>query len=129
VLEMPEEKWDLVFDVNVKGTFLMSRAVGRSMIQHRYGKIINIASVAGLKGEPPQILNAIGYSASKGAVITFTKDLAKKWAPYNITVNAIAPGFFPTKMTRGLLAMHGDRITQQSPMGRLGNESDLKGLT
>lgn len=129
VLEMPEEKWDLVFDVNVKGTFLMSRAVGRSMIKHRYGKIINIASVAGLKGEPPQILNAIGYSASKGAVITFTKDLAKKWAPYNITVNAIAPGFFPTKMTRGLLAMHGDRITQQSPMGRLGNESDLKGLT
>ncbi|MFO7262933.1 MAG: gluconate 5-dehydrogenase [Bacillaceae bacterium G1] len=129
VLEMPEEKWDLVFDVNVKGTFLMSRAVGRSMIEHRYGKIINIASVAGLRGEPPQILNAIGYSASKGAVIAFTRDLAKKWAPYNITVNAIAPGFFPTRMTRGVLDKAGELIKMLSPMRRIGNEDDLKGVT
>lgn len=129
VLEMPEDKWDLVFDVNVKGTFLMSQAVGRSMIENKYGKIINIASVAGLKGEPPEVLNAIGYSTSKGAVITFTRDLAVKWARHNITVNAIAPGFFPTKMTKGVLAMAGDRIKQGSPMGRIGDENDLKGVT
>ncbi len=129
VLEMPEDKWDLVFDVNVKGTFLMSQAVGRSMIENKYGKIINIASVAGLKGEPPEVLNAIGYSASKGAVITFTRDLAAKWARHNITVNAVAPGFFPTKMTKGVLEKVGNLITQMSPMRRIGDENDLKGVT
>ena len=129
VLEMPEDRWDYVFDVNAKGTFLMSQAVGRSMVEKQYGKIINVASIAGMRGELPQVLNAIGYSASKGAVIAFTRDLAKKWAKHNITVNAIAPGFFPTRMTKAVLDKVGQLVKFGTPMGRIGDENDLKGVT
>ena len=77
----------------------MSQTVGRVMIEQGHGKIINIASVAGLGGTDPRVLDTVGYNTSKGAVITLTKDLAVKWGQHNINVNAIAPGFFPTKMT------------------------------
>ncbi len=124
---MPLEAWQKVLDVNVTGTFLMSKAVGNHMIGNSYGKIINIGSVAGLKAEPAKVLNAIGYSTSKAAVHHFTKDLARKWAEYGLTVNAIAPGFFETKMTRGVLEKSGDNIQNNNPMKKLGDTVSLKG--
>ena len=128
VEEMPLHAGEKVMNVNVTGTFLMSQAVGKHMIEQKAGKIINIASVAGLKAEPPEVLNAIGYSTSKAAVVHFTKDLARKWAEHNITVNAIAPGFFPSKMTRVVLEQRGDVIREKNPMKRIGGEHDLKGV-
>ncbi|TLS38363.1 SDR family oxidoreductase [Pseudalkalibacillus caeni] len=126
-LEMPLEAWKKVIDVNVTGTFLMAQAVGKVMAKQRSGKIINLASVAGLGGADPKVMDAIGYSASKGAVITFTKDLAVKLAPYNINVNAIAPGFFPTKMSKGLIEYNGEQILKRTPLNRFGAEHELKG--
>lgn len=126
-LEMPLQKWNMVMNVNVTGTFLMSQAVGKAMMKNQSGKIINIASTAGFGGQDPEQLDAIGYSTSKGAVMTFTKDLAVKLAPYNIHVNAIAPGFFPTKMSKGVLAQAGKQILEQTPLKRFGSDYDLKG--
>lgn len=126
--EMPIEAWNKVFNVNVTGTFLMSKAVGKIMIEQKSGKIINIASVAGLKGSNPKYLDAIGYSASKGAVVNFTRDLAVKWGPKGINVNAIAPGFFPTKMSKDVIAHGKDAILEATPLKRFGSENDLKGV-
>jgi len=126
-IDMPLDAWNKVMDINVTGTFLMSQAVGRVMINQNAGKIINVASVAGLVGTDPRFMDAIGYSASKGAVISFTKDLAVKWGIHNINVNAIAPGFFPTKMTRELLEYNGEHILNHTPLKRYGTEYDLKG--
>ncbi|MRG86797.1 glucose 1-dehydrogenase [Salinibacillus xinjiangensis] len=128
VLEMPIEAWYKVMNVNATGTFLMSQAVGKHMVDRKSGKIINISSVAGLNGVDPRVLDAVGYNASKGAIATMTKDLAAKWGPYNINVNAIAPGFFPTKMTKGVLAMAGEAIVERTPLGRLGSDDDIKGV-
>ncbi|HEX7066321.1 MAG TPA: SDR family oxidoreductase [Bacillales bacterium] len=125
-LDMPLDKWEKVMNVNATGTFLMSKAVGKEMKRQKFGKIINMASVAGLGGAPSDVLDAIGYSASKGAIISFTKDLAVKLAP-NINVNAIAPGFFPTKMSKGVLAINGENILSGTPMSRFGEENDIKG--
>lgn len=127
VEEMPEEAWDKVMNVNVKGPFLLSQRVGRYMKKQGGGKIINIASVAGLKAEPPEVLNAIGYSTSKAAIIHFTKDLAKKWARYNICVNALAPGFFKTDMTKAVLAEKEDEIKKGIPLQQIGSPESLKG--
>lgn len=126
--EMPLEAWQKVINVNVTGTFLMSQAAGKVMLEQGSGKIINIASVAGLKGSNPKYMDAIGYNASKGAVITFTKDLAAKWGPRGIYVNAIAPGFFPTKMSKGLLEKGGQEILEGTPLRKFGSDSDLKGV-
>jgi gluconate 5-dehydrogenase len=126
--EMPLDAWRRVLDTNVTGMFLVTQAVGRSMLSRREGAVINVASIAGLKGLPPLVLDAIGYSASKGAVIAFTRDLAVKWAPFGIRVNAIAPGFFPSKMTRWLIEHRRDHILSAVPLGRLGEEDDLKGV-
>jgi NAD(P)-dependent dehydrogenase (short-subunit alcohol dehydrogenase family) len=128
VEEMPLEAWQKVMNVNVTGTFLMSQAVGKVMLEQNYGKIINIASVAGLKGSNPKVMNAIGYNTSKGAVITFTKDLAVKWGPKGIYVNAIAPGFFPTKMSKGLLDLGGEAILEGTPLRKFGSDTDMKGV-
>lgn len=127
VLEMPLDAWYKVLDVNVTGTFLMSQAVGESMVKQGSGKIINIASVAGLGGIDPRLMDTIGYNTSKGAVITFTKDLAAKWGQHNINVNAIAPGFFPTKMSKGLLEKGGNGFLELTPLKRFGTDEDLKG--
>jgi NAD(P)-dependent dehydrogenase (short-subunit alcohol dehydrogenase family) len=118
--EMPLEAWQKVIDVNVTGTFLMSQAVGKVMIEQKGGKIINIASVAGLGGTNPEILNTIGYNTSKGAAITFTKDLAVKWGKYGIHVNA-------TKMSKAVLDRVGEKILENTPLKRFGGEDDLKG--
>ncbi|GGN52366.1 MULTISPECIES: SDR family oxidoreductase [Oceanobacillus] len=127
VVDMPIEAWHKVIDVNITGTYLMSLEVGKVMIDQNKGKIINIASIAGFGGTNPEVMDTIGYNTSKGAVITFTKDLAVKWGKHNINVNAIAPGFFPTKMARGLLEKGGDEILQGTPLNRFGNDQDLKG--
>jgi NAD(P)-dependent dehydrogenase (short-subunit alcohol dehydrogenase family) len=126
-LEMPADKWDKVMNINLKAVFLFSQAVGKIMKEQRSGKIINIASIAGFGGQEPTVMDAIGYSTSKGAVITFTKDLAVKLAPYNIHVNAIAPGFFPTKMAKGVIDHSGEKILERTPAGRFGSDDDMKG--
>ncbi|SFC68469.1 gluconate 5-dehydrogenase [Bacillus sp. OV322] len=125
--EMPLDAWEKVMNVNVTGTFLMSQASGKVMLQQKYGKIINIASVAGIKGSDPRYMDAIGYSSSKGAVIAFTKDLAVKWGPRGIYVNAIAPGFFPTKMSAALIEKGGNAILAGTPLRKFGSNHDLKG--
>ncbi|MBS4212097.1 MULTISPECIES: SDR family oxidoreductase [Neobacillus] len=126
-LEMPADKWDKVMDINLKAVFLFSQAVGKIMVEQRSGKIINIASIAGMGGQKPEVMDAIGYSVSKGAVITLTKDLAVKLAPHNVHVNAIAPGFFPTKMTKAILGYSGESILDRTPAGRFGSDEDMKG--
>lgn len=125
--EMPLEAWEKVMKVNVTGTFLMSQAAGKVMIEKGGGKIINISSVAGLGGTDPRFMDTIGYNTSKGAVITMTKDLAAKWGQHNINVNAIAPGFFPTKMSKVLIERGGDQILNLTPLRRFGTDEDLKG--
>lgn len=124
--EMRLEHWNRVIETNLTGTFLFTQAVGKTLIAQRRGKIINVASVAGLQGGPPE-LSAIGYSVSKGGVIIFTKDLACKWGMHNIQVNAIAPGWFPTNMSQVLIERNKDMLLSRIPLRRLGNEQDLKG--
>lgn len=126
VEEMTLDAWNKVMDTNVTGTFLFCQAVGRVMVAQKQGKIINLASVAGLRGSPPDF-QAIGYQASKGAVITFTKDLACKWAMHNINVNAIAPGWFPTNMSDAVIGRDPEGLKNRIPLHRFGSESDLKG--
>jgi gluconate 5-dehydrogenase len=128
VVEMPLDKWREVLETNLTGTFVVTQVVGRTMIARRSGKVINTASIAGLVGEPPEVLDAIGYSAAKGGVIAFTRDLAVKWAPHGISVNAIAPGFFPTRMTEKLLERSERQIEARTPLGRVGKPGELKGV-
>jgi NAD(P)-dependent dehydrogenase (short-subunit alcohol dehydrogenase family) len=128
VVDMPLDKWRQVVETNLTGTFIVTQAVGRSMIARRSGKIINTASIVGMVGEPAEVLDAIGYSAAKGGVIAFTRDLAVKWAPHGIHVNAIAPGFFPTRMTEGVLAQARHHIEARTPFGRVGRAGELKGV-
>ena len=123
---MTLEDWDNVLSTNLTGTFLFCQAAGKAMIAQRSGKIINIASVAGLGGASAE-LQAIGYHASKGGVIAFTKDLACKWAAHNIQVNAIAPGWFPTHMSEWVIEHRGDSLLGKIPLGRFGGDHDLKG--
>src|ERR1700675_1778859 len=123
---MTLEQWNKVIETNLTGTFLFSQAVGKVMIAQRRGKIINIASVAGLRGSPPRF-SAIGYSASKGGVIIFTKDLACKWGMHNIQVNAIAPGWFPTDMSEKVIERNKDSLLAGIPLGRFGGPQDLQG--
>jgi len=125
--EMTLADWHKVVETNLTGTFLFSQAVGKAMIAQRRGKIINMASVAGLGGAPPEVLNAAAYHASKGAVITLTKDLACKWAAHNIQVNALAPGWFPTHMSDRVIAHRKEMLLQSIPQKRFGGEDDLKG--
>jgi NAD(P)-dependent dehydrogenase (short-subunit alcohol dehydrogenase family) len=127
VEEMRLEHWNKVLETNLTATFLFSQAVGRFMVRQGRGKIINIASVAGLRGASPE-LQAIGYHASKGGVIALTKDLACKWGPHNIQVNAIAPGWFPTHMSAVVIEKNKDTLLKRIPLGRLGGEDDLKGV-
>jgi gluconate 5-dehydrogenase len=126
---MPLDKWRAVLETNATGCFLMSRAVGKEMIQSkRDGSIINIASVTALVGTDPEILDAIGYTASKGAIVSMTRDLAVKWAPFGIRVNAIAPGFFDTRLTAGVLQRRRADIERSIPMDRIGQPGELKGV-
>jgi NAD(P)-dependent dehydrogenase (short-subunit alcohol dehydrogenase family) len=124
--EMTLEQWDKVLSTNLTGTFLFCQAVGKAMAAQASGKVINLASVAGLVGASAD-LQAIGYHASKGGVIALTKDLACKWARHNIQVNAIAPGWFPTHMSEAILERRKDSLLAKIPLGRFGADHDLKG--
>ena len=125
----PIDAWDKVMNLNIRGYFLLSQVIGKkSMIPRKSGRIINIASIAGLGGNPPE-MTTIAYNTSKGAVVNFTRALAAEWGKYGINVNAICPGFFPSKMTAGTLeAMGVDKLKAHAPLQRLGDDEDLKGL-
>lgn len=126
--EYPLSGWRKVMETNVTGLFYLTQAVANQMIARgEGGRIINISSVAGLKGSDPRVMQAVAYNASKGAVIALTKDLAVKWAVHGITVNAIAPGFFPTKMSQVVIAMNEQMLLEHIPMHRFGGEDDLNG--
>jgi len=125
--EMPLEAWQKVIDVNLTGPFLFSQAAGKVMIRAGGGKVINISSVAAFQGAPSEALNAIAYNTSKGGLISFTRDLAVKWAPFRINVNAIAPGWFPSEMSQKVLEQSGDKLMEHIPLGRYGGPDDLKG--
>ncbi len=115
--------------VNLNGTFLVSQTVARrSMIPRKYGKVINITSTQGLRGNRMGGTKGLAYNTSKGGLVNFTRALAGEWGPYNITVNAIAPGLFPSKMTEGIMGNVGERVISVTPAGRLGGEDDMKGL-
>lgn len=127
--EMPLERFDQVVNVNLRGTFIMAQAVGKRMIERGTGgNIINIASVAGLSGGRPPYMQTIGYNSTKGAVISMTRDLATSWAQYGINVNAIAPGWFPTKMSGGLIERFEDEMLRDIPLHRFGSPEELKGV-
>jgi NAD(P)-dependent dehydrogenase (short-subunit alcohol dehydrogenase family) len=126
-VDYPLKGWNKVMGVNVTGTFFCCQQAGRAMIAQGGGKIINIASVAGMMGFEPEKMDAVAYPASKAAVISLTKDLAAKWARHNINVNAIAPGWFPTDMTDWVMKDHGNLILQGIPMKRFGRDYELKG--
>ncbi len=124
----PVEAWDKVMNLNIRSLFLLSQQIGkRSMIPNKYGRIINLASIAGLRGSTGEI-QTIAYNTSKGAVVNFTRALAGSWGRYGITVNALAPGFFPSKMTKGIIDMVGvEKLAEGAPLRRIGDEDDLKG--
>ncbi len=125
--EYPLAGWQKVLETNLNGVFLFSQIAGRVMIRQKSGNIINITSVMGVVGTEAEVADAIAYSSSKGAVITFTKDLAAKWARHNIRVNAIAPGWFPTDMSKTVVENHGEKLLSHIPMRRFGEGDELKG--
>jgi gluconate 5-dehydrogenase len=128
--DYPTAAWDKVMNLNVRGYFLLSQAIAkRSMIPRRAGRIINVASIAGLAGNPLE-MKTIAYNTSKGAVINFTRALAGEWGVYGIGVNAICPGFFKTKMATVLIETMGEeKMAAHAPLRRLGDGEDLKGIT
>ena len=125
----PVDAWDKVMNLNIRGYFILSQHIAKqSMIPRKSGRIVNIASIAGLGGNPSG-MQTIAYNTSKGAAINFTRALAAEWGAYGITVNAICPGFFPSKMTMGTLkALGEDKLAAHAPLRRLGDDEDLKGL-
>ena len=129
VWEYPLDEWRRVIDINLNGVFYCNRAVVPIMQRRNYGRIVNIASIAGLGGNPPE-MQTLAYNTSKGAVINFTRALGCEWGKYNITVNAICPGFFPSRMTQATLSRLGeDKLAAHAPLQRLGDDEDLKGVT
>ena len=125
--DYPIEAWDKVMNLNIRSLFLFAQAVGKaSMIPNKHGRIINVASIAGLGGSMD--VKFIAYGTSKGAAVNFTRTLAAEWGAYGITVNALAPGFFPSKMTKGVLAQFGtEKLASAAPLKRIGDDDDLKG--
>lgn len=126
--DMPLDKWKMVIEINLTGAFLFSQRVGREMLKRQSGNIINVASVAGLKGSLESGQHIVGYVAAKGGMIAMTREFAAKWARRGVRVNAIAPGFFPSRMTEKVLEAAQPQIEAAVPMGRVGQEGELKGV-
>ncbi|MEK7729304.1 MAG: glucose 1-dehydrogenase [candidate division KSB1 bacterium] len=126
--DMPLDKWQTVLDTNLTAPFLFCQAVGREMIKRKFGRIINIASIAGLIATLPGVQDTAGYNAAKGGLISLTRELAAKWAKHNIRVNAIAPGFFSTRMADKVIEHARGTIEAMTPMGRIGAAGELKGV-
>ena len=125
--DYPAEGWMKVMNLNVNASFFLTQAVAkRCMIPRQSGKVINIASIAGLSGNP-EAMKTIAYNTSKGAMVNFTRALASEWGHHNINVNALCPGFFPSKMSEGLLKSQGDAMLDRIPLKRFGGDEDLKG--
>jgi NAD(P)-dependent dehydrogenase (short-subunit alcohol dehydrogenase family) len=122
------ETWNKTLAINATGTFLCSQEAGKQMIKQGHGKIINITSISGLRSVDPELSDTIPYSAAKGAVIAFTRDLARKWCKYNITVNAIAPGYFSTKMSKYLVENRQPQLMNAIHMKRLGVKEEIQGV-
>ncbi|MBP2652823.1 MAG: short-chain dehydrogenase/reductase [Firmicutes bacterium] len=128
-LNFPMDKWRMVMDLNVNGMFQLSAMAAKAMKEQGCGKIINVASMGAFGADKPDIVNAIPYTASKGAVVAMTRDMAAKWAQYGIYVNAVCPGWFPTDMSGKVLNREGsEKFTERIPLGRFGGEDDLKGM-
>jgi len=124
----PPEAWHKVMNLNVNAMFFLTQEVGRRcMIPRQQGSVINMSSVAGLRAHGSG-MTTIAYNTSKAAVLHFTHALAAEWGKYNIRVNALCPGFFPSKMSKGLLEVIGEQVIAHTPLGRLGGEEDLKGI-
>ena len=130
-IEHTLDGWQKVINLNVTAIFVATQEVGRRcMVPRRRGKVINIASIQGLTGTYPDGMPTLAYNTSKGAVVNMTRTLAAEWAPLGINVNAIAPGYFPTKMTAPIAkAIGGDKTAAMAPMQRVGGPEDLKGVT
>ena len=127
--EHPLEAWDKLLNLNLTAAFVLTQILGRkSMIPAKWGRVINIASIAGLMGQDPRIVRTIAYNTTKGGLVNFTRALAAEWGVHGITVNAICPGFFPSRMTKATLDTTGELIRDWTPTRRLGNDEDLKGL-
>jgi gluconate 5-dehydrogenase len=125
----PLDAWDKLMNVNLTGAFILSQIVAKkSMIPAKWGRIINIASVAGIAASDPRVVRTVAYNASKHGVVGLTRQCAAEWGEHGITVNAICPGFFPSKMTRATLDTAGEFVREMTPTQRLGNNEDLKGL-
>jgi len=125
----PLEAWDKLVNLNLTGTFLVSQRVAkRSMIPAKWGRIVNVASVAGLMASDPAVVRTVAYNATKHGVVGLTRQFAAEWGEHGITVNAICPGFFPSKMTRATLDTTGEMVRKMTPTRRLGGPEDLKGL-
>ena len=130
-VDLPLAAWQKVVDLNLTGLFVLTQAVGRDcMVPRRRGRVINVASILGLGGGTGDTRRpaTLAYNTTKAGVVNFTRTLAVEWGPHNINVNAIAPGLFPTKMTRGVLEMIGDEAAKRAPLGRIGGPEDLKGV-
>lgn len=123
------EGWQKVINLNITAPFLVTQSVGkRCMVPRRQGKILNIASIAGFRGNRPDLgMHTVAYNSSKAAMNNFTRELASEWGKYNINVNALCPGFFPSKMSQGLLDNIEETIVQSVPLARLGGDQDLMG--
>src|SRR5258706_9751708 len=126
--DYPDEAWRKVMTLNIDAMFFLSREVAKkSMIPRRAGKIVNVASIGGLYGGSPD-MHTIAYNTSKGAAVNFTRALASEWGGYDINVNAVCPGFFPTRMASGILGKIRERVVRATPLKRLGRDEDLKGV-
>jgi gluconate 5-dehydrogenase len=125
--DTPLAGWQKVIDVNLTGVFLFAQAAGRVMLALGHGRIVNIASILATRGAMAEDVDAVAYNASKGGVVTLTKDLACKWGPRGVHVNGIAPGWFPSIMSDKAFADRGERLRSQIPLGRFGASHDLKG--